>query len=70
MSSMFLKHKKHKTFDYTPQFYDPDKDKELRERLKFSSHRKKSPAKSNNLLKLLILLGLIVFLYLYLGDKI
>jgi len=67
---MFLKYKKHKTFDYTPQFYDPDKDKDLRERLKFTSHRKKSRAKSNNLLKFLILFALIIFLYLYLNGKI
>ncbi|MCK5077556.1 MAG: hypothetical protein KAR38_14335 [Calditrichia bacterium] len=67
---MFLKHKKHKTFDYTPQFYDPDKDLDLRERLKFTSHRKKSRAKSGNLIKLLILFAIIVFLYLYLSGKI
>ena len=39
---MFMKLAKHKTFEYTPRFYDPKKDERKKPRIHFSRMRKTS----------------------------
>ena len=66
---------KHKTFDYQPQFYDPDKDEELKElerrkrRLGFRSQSRLKRRKKSPLLYLLII-ALLIYVYLKLSGTI
>ena len=66
---------KHKTFDYQPQFYDPDKDEELKElerrkrRLGFRSQSRLKRHKKSPLLYLLII-ALLIYVYLKLSGTI
>ncbi len=67
---MFLRPHKHKSFDYTPQFYNPDKDKDIRGRINFTRRRRPVGRKRNNIIKLLLLLAAVIYLIIYLRGKI
>lgn len=67
---MFFRRPNHKIFDYTPQFYDPDKDEELKklerrkQRLGFRNSRSRQKFRVKSPLYYLVLLVIIVFIYL------
>jgi len=62
---MLFKKPSHKTFEYKPRFYNPNKDDEIRRerRLKFSRYRK-AKKKNGNLITYLILLIVILYIFL------
>lgn len=62
---LFLKRPKHCSFDYTPRFYDPEKDKseDRKKRLKFRYNRA-SKRKTTSPIIFLVLAVVVVFLYL------
>ncbi len=66
---------KHKNFEYIPQFYDPEKDEELKElerRKRKLGFRDVSRAKRHKRSPLLylILIGLLIYIYLKLSGSI
>ncbi len=67
---MFFRRTQHKIFDYTPRFYDPEKDEELKklekrkQRLGFRNSRVRQKIRIKSPLYYLILLVIIVFIYL------
>lgn len=67
---MFFKRPQHKLFDYTPRFYDPKKDEELKklekrkQRLGFRNSRTRQKTRIKSPLYYLVLLIIIVFIYL------
>jgi hypothetical protein len=67
---MFFKKTQHRVFDYTPRFYDPEKDEELKElerrkrRLGFRVARTRHRVKRKSPLYYFVLFVLIVFVYL------
>jgi hypothetical protein len=67
---MFFKHTQHRVFDYTPRFYDPEKDKELKElerrkrRLGFRTARTRQRVKTKSPIYYLVLFAIVVFVYL------
>jgi len=67
---MFFKKFQHRVFDYTPQFYDPEKDEELRRKrkLKFRTHLKVRRKKVINPFVLLLIFLFVLYLYLKLQN--
>lgn len=67
---MFFKRTQHKIFDYTPRFYDPDKDKELKElerrkhRLGFRTARTRQKVKTKSPIYYLVMFAIVVLVYL------
>ncbi|MCZ7604362.1 MAG: hypothetical protein QY331_08560 [Melioribacteraceae bacterium] len=67
---MFFKRTQHKKFDYTPRFYDPDKDEELKDlerrkrRLGFRTSRARQKVKIKSPIYYLILFIILVLIYL------
>jgi hypothetical protein len=68
---LFLKRPKHRSFDYTPRFYDPEKDQneERKKRLKFRYNRI-SKRKTTSPIYYLIIVLVIIFLYMRFGGYI
>lgn len=62
---MLFKKPSHKTFEYKPRFYNPNKDEEIRRkrRLNFSSYRK-AKRKNGNIITYLIILVIILYIFL------
>lgn len=67
---MFFKQTQHRVFDYTPRFYDPEKDKELKElerrkrRLGFRTARTRQRVKTKSPIYYLVIFAIVVFVYL------
>ena len=67
---MFFKKTQHRNFDYTPRFYDPEKDEELKElerrkrRLGFQIARTRHKVKTKSPLYYLMIFAVVVFVYL------
>lgn len=67
---MLAKRPQHRKFDYTPRFYDPDKDQELKKaerrkrRLGFRTARAKNKFKIKSPIYYLVLLIVMVLIYL------
>lgn len=67
---MFFRRPNHKTFDYTPRFYDPDKDEELKklerrkQKLGFRNSRSRQKMRIKSPIYYLVLLVILVFIYL------
>lgn len=67
---MFFKRTQHKKFDYTPRFYDPDKDEELKDlerrkrRLGLRTSRARQKVKIKSPIYYLILFVILVLIYL------
>ena len=62
---MFMKKPRHRVFDYTPRFYDPDTDPAERKkrRLGFRSHRKHISRRKSPVIWI-ILIFIIIFILL------
>lgn len=73
---MFMKKPRHRVFDYTPQYYDPETDEELKEkerrkrRLGFRSAKTRHKIKTRNPLYYILLFALLLYLYLVLSGTI
>lgn len=67
---MFFKRTQHKVFDYTPRFYEPEKDEELKElerrrrRLGFRTARTRHRVKTKSPIYYLVIFAIVVFVYL------
>ncbi len=67
---MFFRRPNHKIFDYTPRFYDPDKDEELKklerrkQKLGFRNSRSRQKMRIKSPIYYLVLLVILVFIYL------
>jgi hypothetical protein len=63
---MFMKKPKHRTFDYTPRFYAPEKDELERKKRKLGFTRKlySKRRKTRNPLVWIILLIILIIIYL------
>ena len=65
---MLMRRPRHKSFDYVPRYYDPEKD-EVRKKVNF--HRKSSVRlKKNNLVRNLMIFVVVLLTFLYLIGKI
>ena len=73
---MFFRKPNYRRFDYTPQFYDPDQDEELKDlerrkrKLGFRNARSRNKVKSKSTMYYLMLFVIIVLTYLALTDVI
>jgi len=65
---MFMKKPKHRTFDYTPRFYVPEKDEleKKKRKLGFSRKLHMQRRKSKNPLVWILLLIILIIIYLML----
>ncbi len=63
---MLTRLSKHKNFDYTPRFYNPDKEKDKHHNIRFT--RLRSRRKSYSIIWLLALMGIILFLLISLSN--
>ena len=67
---MFFKKTQHRSFDYTPRFYDPEQDEELKElerrkrRLGFRVARTRHRVKTKSPIYYFVIFAIIVFVYL------
>ncbi len=62
---MLMKKPRHRVFDYTPRFYNPqtDKDEKIKRRLGFT-RKTKALRKNRNPLFWLVILAFVIYLYL------
>jgi len=64
---MFFKRTQHKVFDYTPRFYEPEKDEELKElerrrrRLGFRTARTRHRVKTKSPIYYLVIFAIVVY---------
>jgi len=67
---MFMKRPRHRIFDYTPRFYDPqtDKDERLKRKLGFSRQRKYRGRKRSPIIWLVFIL-IVIYLLFKFGGK-
>ena len=67
---MFFKRTQHKVFDYTPRFYNPENDDELKElerrkrRLGFRTARTRHRVKRKSPIYYFVMFAIVVFVYL------
>ena len=56
---------KARQFTYTPHYYDPDKEKKNKHRIKFRRHTSKASIRARSVVWLLFLLALVIYLILF-----
>jgi hypothetical protein len=61
---MFIKLAKHRSYEYTPRFYDPDKEKRKHPGIKIRSQRHRTRGRS--LIWMIAVLGFILYLMYFL----
>lgn len=61
---MFIKLAKHRSFEYTPRYYDPDKEKRKHRNIRI--RRRRHEVKSRGLIWMIALLAFILYLMYFL----